>query len=85
MKVNKQLPHHSAAFGDEVQGQGPLLLLYSGIHVGNGAVRDTQGLHRLMLLQTWQAQSYWDLLPVHLVYKHPPSSIAKTDKGFLAF
>lgn len=85
MKVNKQLPHHSAAFGDEVQGQGPLLLLYSRIHVGSGAVRDTQGLQRLMLLQTWQAQSHWDLLSVHSVYKPPPSSTAKTDKGFLVF
>lgn len=86
MKVNKQLPLHSVVFGDEVQGQGLLLLLYSGIHIGSGAVRDTQGLHRLTLLQTWQqAQSHVDLLLVHLVYKPRPSSLAKTDRGFLAY
>lgn len=84
MKVNKQLPLHSVAFGDEVQGQGLLLLLYSGIHIGSGAVRDTQGLHRLLQTQQ-QAQSHVDLLLVHSVYKPSPSSLAKTDKGFLAY
>lgn len=87
MKVNKQLPHHRAAFGDELQGQSLLLLWYSGIHTGSGAVRDTQALHRFTLLQAWQqAQSYLDLLSAHLVRNPSPSSLAKTEyKGFLAY
>lgn len=71
MKVNKQLLHHSVAFGDEMQRHNLLLLWYSGIHAGSGAARDTQRLHKLPLLQTWQqTHSYVGILSVHLVYKH---------------
>lgn len=70
MKVNKQLPHHAVAFGDEIQRHNLLLLWYSATHMGFGAAEITRIVWTPTPANLSAAQFSVDFLSVPLVYKY---------------